>query len=37
MTPGAYAARYAGLTDFLPIVVPPDCGNLQDRDRAIPA
>ncbi|UJW84428.1 DUF6597 domain-containing transcriptional factor [Devosia sp. SL43] len=30
MTPGAYAARYAGLTDFLPIVVAPDCGNLQD-------
>jgi AraC-like DNA-binding protein len=37
MTPAAYARRYAGVTDFLPIVVPPDCGFLQDRDRAVPA
>lgn len=37
MTPGAYAARYAGLTDFLPIMAPQQCGNLQDRDHAVPA
>ena len=36
MTPGTYAARYAGVTDFLPIVAPQLCGNLQDRDHAIP-
>lgn len=30
MTPGAYATRYAGLTDFLPLLVSPACGNLQD-------
>lgn len=37
MTPGAYAARYAGLTDFLPIVTAQECGNLQDGDHAVPA
>ena len=37
MTPGAYAARYAGVTDFLPIVVAEDYGFLQDRERAVPA
>lgn len=37
MSPGAYATRYAGLTDFLPIMAPVDCGNLQDGDQALPA
>jgi len=37
MTPGAYAQRYAGVTNFLPIVVPGDCGFLQDRGMAMPA
>jgi AraC-like DNA-binding protein len=30
MTPTAYAAHYAGVTDFLPLNVPDLCGNLQD-------
>lgn len=30
MTPTAYAARYAGIRDFLPIRVAPVCANLQD-------
>ena len=37
MTPGTFAARYAGATDFLPIVAPADCGFLQDRENAVPA
>jgi AraC-like DNA-binding protein len=37
MTPGAFAARYAGLTDFLPIAAPLDCVNLQDRDGVVRA
>lgn len=36
MAPGAFASRYAGLTDFLPLRAPA-CGNLQDDDAALGA
>jgi AraC-like DNA-binding protein len=35
MTPTAYAAHYAGVTDFLPIRLPADCANLQDAASAV--
>lgn len=34
MTPTAYAAHYAGVTDFLPIRLPAACANLQDTASA---
>jgi AraC-like DNA-binding protein len=36
MTPGAFAANHAGVTDFLPIMAA-DCGFIQDHDSAITA